>query len=152
MRKPALQNEPMNYEKAETPKIGEQLRLARERAELTQEALAAMFDVNRISVSNWEGDKNYPDVPKLIGLAKALRISLDDVFSLREPPSHYATLSADEQALVVQYRQSSDTGKQTIANVAKAMANAQDASTPARNTLTTGYPAATPNTHTKQAS
>lgn len=58
----------------------------RKRLELSQEALAGMINVSRQAVSKWETGDAMPDLPKLLALADALGISLDELCG-RESPS-----------------------------------------------------------------
>ncbi len=46
---------------------------------LTQEELAEKLNVSRQAVSNWENDKNLPDIELLICVSKIFSISLDDL-------------------------------------------------------------------------
>jgi transcriptional regulator with XRE-family HTH domain len=45
---------------AKPPKIGMRIRRARERRRMTQDQLADALGVARPTISNWEGDKSYP--------------------------------------------------------------------------------------------
>ena len=51
----------------------------RKRKNLTQEELAKRLNVTRQAVSNWENDKNYPNVEILKSIAKELDLKLNDV-------------------------------------------------------------------------
>lgn len=44
---------------------------------LTQEQLASKLHVTRQAISNWENNKNLPDIETLIEIATTFHISLD---------------------------------------------------------------------------
>ena len=54
----------------------------RKRKNLTQEELAKRLNVTRQAVSNWENDKNYPNVEILKSIAKELDLKLSDVLEI----------------------------------------------------------------------
>lgn len=51
----------------------------RERLNLSQSQLAEKIFVSRQSISNWETDKNYPDLQSLIAMSKLFKVSLDEL-------------------------------------------------------------------------
>lgn len=57
--------------------IGRQIRKHRQELKMSQEELADQVFVTRQTVSNWENDKNYPDINSLILLSSLFGISLD---------------------------------------------------------------------------
>ncbi|HJD45219.1 MAG TPA: helix-turn-helix domain-containing protein [Candidatus Mediterraneibacter norfolkensis] len=57
--------------------IGRQIRKYRLELKLSQEELADKVYVTRQTVSNWENDKNYPDINSLVLLSSLFGISLD---------------------------------------------------------------------------
>ena len=57
--------------------LGKQIRKYRQEQQLSQEELADKIFVTRQTISNWENDKNYPDVKSLIMLSSLFGISLD---------------------------------------------------------------------------
>lgn len=59
--------------------IGEKLRTARDRAELTQEEAALRLGVSRQTVSNWENDRSYPDLAATITLGELYGLTLDEL-------------------------------------------------------------------------
>ena len=59
--------------------LGTQIRKYRNERTLSQEALAEKVYVSRQTVSNWENDKNYPDIHSLVLLSSLFGISLDDL-------------------------------------------------------------------------
>lgn len=58
-------------------KIGRQIKKYRLEMKLSQEELADKVYVTRQTVSNWENDKNYPDINSLVLLSSLFGISLD---------------------------------------------------------------------------
>lgn len=57
--------------------IGKQIRKFRTTMELSQDELAERIFVSRQTISNWENDKNYPDVKSLLLLSSLFGVSLD---------------------------------------------------------------------------
>lgn len=57
--------------------IGKQIKRYRTEMRLSQEELAERIFVSRQTISNWENDKNYPDVKSLVLLSSLFGISLD---------------------------------------------------------------------------
>lgn len=57
--------------------LGNQIKRYRNELEITQEKLAEKIYVSRQSISNWENDKNYPDINSLIRLSEVFHVSLD---------------------------------------------------------------------------
>lgn len=58
-------------------KIGEKISKTRRDVNLTQDQLAEALDVTRQTISKWESDLAYPEVPKIAKLAEVLNISCD---------------------------------------------------------------------------
>lgn len=57
--------------------IGKQIKKYRMEMQLSQEELADRIYVSRQSISNWENDKNYPDIKTLSLLSSLFGVSLD---------------------------------------------------------------------------
>jgi len=57
--------------------IGKQIRKYRTELQLSQDELADKVYVTRQTVSNWENDRNYPDIRSLVLLSNVFGISLD---------------------------------------------------------------------------
>ena len=57
--------------------LGSQIKKYRNELGISQEKLAEEIYVSRQSVSNWENDKNYPDINSLIRLSEVFHVSLD---------------------------------------------------------------------------
>ena len=58
-------------------KFGEQIKAIRKESGLTQEQFAAKLDVTRQAVSNWENERNLPDIEMLIRISRTFHVSLD---------------------------------------------------------------------------
>ena len=57
--------------------LGKQIKKYRSERSLSQEALAEKIYVSRQTVSNWENDKNYPDINSLLRLSEVFQVSVD---------------------------------------------------------------------------
>ena len=57
--------------------IGNQISAIRNEQQLTQEQFGELFHVTRQTVSNWENEKNYPDLQILIAMSNQFDVSLD---------------------------------------------------------------------------
>lgn len=69
--------------------IGAKLRQARIVAGLTQEQTAEALGVSRQSISNWENEKNYPDIVSVVRLSDLYAVSLDALLKEEAPMSDY---------------------------------------------------------------
>lgn len=58
-------------------KIAEKIKSRRINKNLTQQELADLLNVSRSTVSNWETNRNYPDLETLVKISDLLDISLD---------------------------------------------------------------------------
>ncbi len=59
--------------------LGKQIKKYRNNISLSQEQLAERIFVSRQTISNWENDKNYPDIKSLLLLSEVFEVSLDDL-------------------------------------------------------------------------
>ncbi len=59
--------------------FGEQIKEARKALGLTQEQMANQLGISRQAVSNWENDRNLPDIEMLINMACTFHLSLDEL-------------------------------------------------------------------------
>lgn len=59
--------------------FGKQIKQIRTDRNLSQEQMAAMLNVTRQAVSNWENNKNLPDLELLILMSKVFSLSLDQL-------------------------------------------------------------------------
>lgn len=63
--------------------FGQQIKDLRKKKGLTQEQFALKLNVTRQAVSNWENDKNLPDLELLILMSSVFSISLDQLILRR---------------------------------------------------------------------
>ena len=59
--------------------FGNQIKNIRKKESLTQEQFAIKLNVSRQAVSNWENNKNLPDIGMLILMSNIFKISLDEL-------------------------------------------------------------------------
>ena len=59
--------------------FGEQIKSIRKKGNMTQEQFAIRLNVSRQAVSNWENDKNLPDIGMLILIPDVFHVSLDSL-------------------------------------------------------------------------
>lgn len=59
--------------------IGRQIRMYRQRDQLSQEELAGKIYVSRQTISNWENNRSYPDIQNLMLLSVLFNVSLDEL-------------------------------------------------------------------------
>lgn len=59
--------------------LGKQIKKYRNELNMSQEELAEKIFVSRQTVSNWENDKNYPDIKSLLLLSEVFDVSLDNL-------------------------------------------------------------------------
>ena len=59
--------------------LSRQIKKYRTQANLSQEELAEKIFVSRQTISNWENDKNYPDIKSLVLMSEVFRVSLDNL-------------------------------------------------------------------------
>lgn len=60
---------------------GDFIRALREKEKMTQKELAAQLCVSDKTISKWETNKGLPDISIIEELAKALKISVTDLFT-----------------------------------------------------------------------
>lgn len=59
--------------------LGNQIKYYRSEKELSQEELADRVYVSRQTISNWENNKNYPDINSIVLLSEVFEISIDNL-------------------------------------------------------------------------
>ena len=59
--------------------FGKQIKQIRLERKLTQEQMAEQLGVSRQAVSNWENNKNLPDLELIISMSRLFSVSLDDL-------------------------------------------------------------------------
>lgn len=66
--------------KDDAKKLGENLKKIRTKKNITQTELAETLNVDKSFVSNIENGKNNPTLSTIANLAKALKVSVDELF------------------------------------------------------------------------
>lgn len=61
--------------------FGEQIRKLRTERNMTQEQFAQELHVTRQAVSNWENNRNLPDLEMLLNMSQTFHISLDELMT-----------------------------------------------------------------------
>ena len=59
--------------------LSKQIKKYRTEANLSQEELADKIYVSRQTISNWENEKNYPDIKSLVLMSEVFLVSLDNL-------------------------------------------------------------------------
>jgi len=59
--------------------LSKQIKKYRVEAKMSQEELADKIFVSRQTISNWENDKNYPDIKSLVLMSEVFHVSLDNL-------------------------------------------------------------------------
>jgi len=59
--------------------LSRQIKKYRTEANISQEELAEKIFVSRQTISNWENDKNYPDIKSLVLMSEVFQVSLDQL-------------------------------------------------------------------------
>ena len=59
--------------------FSKQIKKYRAEANLSQEELANRVFVSRQTISNWENNKNYPDIKSLVLMSEIFQVSLDNL-------------------------------------------------------------------------
>ncbi len=70
--------------------IGERLRGLREDADLTQDQLAKILQINKFSISSYERNKSEPPDSVKIAIAKHFNVSIDYLLGMTKSPRPYA--------------------------------------------------------------
>jgi transcriptional regulator with XRE-family HTH domain len=89
--------------------FADNLQTIRKKNQLTQEELAEMLGVSRQAVSKWELGDGYPEVEKLLILAKKLNVSLDSLMgrdiagdtSLNGSPSGEIRITSPHEGVII---------------------------------------------------
>ena len=59
--------------------LSKQIKKYRTEANLSQVELADKIYVSRQTISNWENEKNYPDIKSLVLMSEVFQVSLDNL-------------------------------------------------------------------------
>ena len=70
--------------------FSEQLKTIRKERGLTQEQLANELMVSRQAISNWENNKNLPDLEMVVRISKLFHLSLDELILGGNEMTHMA--------------------------------------------------------------
>lgn len=87
-------------EKPKTDAFRARLTTARERAGLTQDALAERIGIERSRVTKWENGTVSPSIYQLAALAEAMDVTTDHLLGLEEPVET-VTMSLNERAKAI---------------------------------------------------
>lgn len=74
------ENDKENFKMLDMKRVGQNIKSARTKKNMTQLELADIVGVSYQAVSNWERGNTMPDVTKIPDIAKALDIGVDDFF------------------------------------------------------------------------
>lgn len=107
--------------------FGRRLADARQAKGLTQDDIAAIFDISKQAVSHWERGRNQPTAEQLSILARELQVSADWLLSGRAAPNLPPELSPDRLASLPD-----DLLQQAIGAVRVVLAMAESRKQPAR--------------------
>ena len=65
--------------------IGGRIREVRKLNRITQEKLAELLNVSRVTISSWENNENAPTVDNIVSLSETFRVSIDYLLRGAEP-------------------------------------------------------------------
>ena len=68
--------------------FGEQFKKIRTDMKLTQEQVATQLNVSRQAISNWENNKNLPDIEMIVNISEVFHISLDRLILGGDTPNN----------------------------------------------------------------
>ena len=95
--------------------IAKNLLFYRKKAGLTQKELAVKLGVKNTAVSNWESGNNSIDIETLFSACEIFGVTLNDMYGRYSiEKSRPAVLSADEERLLVAFRQLNPQGQEYI--------------------------------------
>lgn len=75
--------------------IGNKIKEARRKKEMTQQELSDLLNISRSAISNWEVGRNYPDLDIIVQLSDILEISLNTL--LREDEIMVKEISKEQK-------------------------------------------------------
>ncbi len=61
--------------------LGQKIRASRKACGMTQEQLADLLNISRVTVSSWENDENSPTVENIVLISHALSVTIDYLLS-----------------------------------------------------------------------
>lgn len=68
--------------------LGTNLQYLRQVKNITQEQMAEAFDVSRQTISKWEMDQAYPEIPKLQDISEFFHVKIDELLNTNIQKSH----------------------------------------------------------------
>jgi len=77
--------------------IGNKLKLARQKANYTQEQSATALNVSRQTISNWENNRTYPELSLVIKMSELYNISLDNLLKENSNYTNYLKMNTIER-------------------------------------------------------
>lgn len=95
----------------------------RKKLHLSQSEFAESVGVSMRTVGSWERGESFPNAEQIWNCALALGCSPNEILSWDESDRNQEPLSADEQEVVDNYRESSPQWQKNIAMTAKAAAS-----------------------------
>ena len=104
--------------------FGQRLRKARKEKKLTQIELANLLSVSNSSISDWENDKNRPNIELVEFLCGVLEVTPSFLMGVKTEEK--SLLTADDARLIKKYHRLSDANKQVVLNLIDSLLAAQD--------------------------
>lgn len=125
--------------------MGSRIKEARSRAGFTQEQLAALLEVSKGAVGNYENDTNYPKAEMVTRLCAVLKCDPNYLYQDDVEPAGHFQVAFPERAMLKKYRSLDDHGKDMVDTVlSKEYERCMEKPLPVRSIsiLMTEYPAA----------
>ena len=104
--------------------FGKRLKTARKEKGLTQKELAALIHVKHNSISDWENDKNKPDIGTVELLCGILSITPSYIMGVKE--NDRPVLSADDAFIIKNYHLLNEANQKAIKNLMLDLIEAQN--------------------------
>jgi transcriptional regulator with XRE-family HTH domain len=104
--------------------FGKRLKTARKEKGLTQKELAALIHVKHNSISDWENDKNKPDISTVELLCGVLEVTPSYIMGVKETGT--PLLTGADAILLKKYHSLSESNKQAVINLIDNLLNAQN--------------------------
>jgi transcriptional regulator with XRE-family HTH domain len=104
------------------PSLGQRIVYYREKAGISQKALAALIGMSPNATCLYENDKRDPPIATLAAIARALNVTCDALLGIE--PLESATAKSDEYLCVRIFRRFNDTGRNRALELLTVMADA----------------------------
>lgn len=88
------------------PSFGETLKELRAKRSMSQPDLADVLGVSRVSISNYENDKAFPDYSALVKIADLFNVTTDYLLGRENAEKHYfdkTKVKSEEEASIEQF-------------------------------------------------